>query len=50
MSDILNFIQLAGDLLAQCMFIGIMATVGICIVVSAIALCVWTYRKIRYHW
>lgn len=50
MSSVLEIISLAGDLLAQCLFIGIMAAVGICIITFAVALCVWAYRMIRYHW
>ena len=50
MSPILEFFILAGDVLAQCMFIGIMATVGICVIAFGVACTVWAYRKIRYHW
>lgn len=50
MSHILELFILAGDVLAQCMFIGIMAAVGICMIVFGVACAVWAYRKIRYHW
>lgn len=50
MSPILEFFILAGDVLAQCMFIGIMAAVGICLITLGVACAVLAYRKIRYHW
>ena len=50
MSLILDYIIMVGDFVAQCMFIGVMAAVGISLITFAIALCVWSYRKIRYHW
>ena len=50
MSPILEFFLLAGDVLAQCVFIGIMAAVGICMIAFGVASAIWIYQKIRYHW
>lgn len=50
MSSTLEFILLAGDMIAQCAFIGIIIAVGLCVLTFGVAMCVWAYRKIRYHW
>jgi hypothetical protein len=50
MSPILDVFKFALDALIQCVFIGVMAAIGICIIAFGVACAVWAYRKIRYHW
>ena len=50
MSNINEFFILAGEFVAQCMFVAIMTGVGVSLIAFAGAICVWAYKAIRRNW
>ena len=50
MSSALEFLLLAGDVLSQCIFVGIIFATAICVITFGIACAIWAFRTIRNHW